>query len=62
MWTAGRDELPGEFDESTVAGWGAGLQRILAGAVREPDPDWRLLAGPAWRHENRGQGPEQLHG
>ena len=34
-----------EFDESTVAGWAAGLRRILAGAVREPDRDWRLLAG-----------------
>jgi non-ribosomal peptide synthetase component F len=36
-----------EFDESTVAGWSADLRRILAGAVREPDRDWRLLAGPA---------------
>ena len=51
-----------EFDESTVAGWAAGLRRILAGAVRDPDRDWRLLAGPASRHENRVQGPEQLHG
>jgi condensation enzyme len=42
-----------EFDESTVVGWAAGLRRILAGAVREPDRDWRLLAGPAARHENR---------
>ena len=42
-----------EFDESTVAGWTAGLRRILAGAVREPDRDWRQLAGPASRHENR---------
>jgi hypothetical protein len=42
-----------EFDEGTVAGWAAGLRRILAGAVREPDRDWRLLAGPAQRHENR---------
>jgi len=42
-----------EFDESTVAGWAAGLRRILAGAVREPDRDWRLLAGPAARHETR---------
>ena len=42
-----------EFDEGTVAGWAAGLRRILAGAVREPDRDWRLLAGPAPRHENR---------
>jgi hypothetical protein len=36
-----------EFDEATVAGWAAGLRQILAGAVREPDRDWRLLAGPA---------------
>jgi condensation enzyme len=36
-----------EFDESTVAGWAAGLRRILASAVRDPDQDWRLLAGPA---------------
>ncbi len=36
-----------EFDESTVAGWAAGLRRILVGAIREPDRDWRLLAGPA---------------
>src|SRR6185437_14188921 len=42
-----------EFDESTVAGWAAGLRRILAGSVREPDRDWRLLASPAARHENR---------
>jgi len=35
-----------EFDESTVQGWTDGLRRILAGAVREPDQDWRLLAGP----------------
>jgi uncharacterized protein (DUF2252 family) len=41
-----------EFDESTVAGWAAGLRRILAAAVREPDRDWRLLAGPASRHES----------
>jgi len=32
-----------EFDESTVTGWAAGLRQILAGAVREPDRDWRLL-------------------
>jgi hypothetical protein len=32
-----------EFDEITVAGWAASLRRILAGAVREPDQDWRLL-------------------
>jgi len=42
-----------EFDESTVAGWAAGLRQILAGAVREPDRDWRLLTGPASRQENR---------
>ena len=42
-----------EFDESTVAGWAAGLRRILTGAVREPDRDWRLLAGPVSRQENR---------
>ncbi|MDQ2815336.1 MAG: condensation domain-containing protein [Actinomycetota bacterium] len=42
-----------EFDESTVAGWAASLRRVLAGGVREPDRDWRLLAGPASRHENR---------
>jgi condensation enzyme len=42
-----------EFDESTVAGWAAELRRILAGAVREPDRDWRQLASPASRHENR---------
>src|SRR5579871_4026230 len=40
-----------EFDESTVVGWTAALRRILAGAVREPDRDWRLLAGPASRRE-----------
>jgi len=42
-----------EFDESTVQGWTDGLRRILAGAVREPDQDWRLLTGPATRAENR---------
>jgi hypothetical protein len=42
-----------EFDEATVAGWAAGLRRILAAGVREPDGDWRLLAGPAAQHENR---------
>jgi condensation enzyme len=42
-----------EFDETTVAGWSADLRRILAGGVREPDQDWRLLAGPASRRENR---------
>jgi hypothetical protein len=35
-----------EFDESTVRGWAVGLRQILAGAVREPDRDWRLLAKP----------------
>jgi len=38
---------PDEFDQSTVAGWAAGLREILASAVREPDQDWRLLPGPA---------------
>jgi non-ribosomal peptide synthetase component F len=42
-----------EFDESTVEGWAAELRRILAGAVRDPDRDWRLLAGPAPKHGNR---------
>ncbi len=42
-----------EFDESTVQGWTEGLRRILAGGVREPDQDWRLLTGPATRTENR---------
>jgi hypothetical protein len=42
-----------EFDESTVAGWAADLRRILAGAIREPDGDWRLLPGPSSRRENR---------
>ena len=36
-----------EFDERTVAGWAAGLRRILAGGGAEPDRDWRLLAGTA---------------
>ena len=36
-----------EFEESTVAGWAASLRRIMADAVREPDQDWRLLAGPS---------------
>ena len=36
-----------EFDESTMKDRAAELRRILAGAVREPDRDWRLLAGPA---------------
>ncbi|MDQ2814664.1 MAG: condensation domain-containing protein [Actinomycetota bacterium] len=44
-----------EFDEATVAGWAAGLRQILAGAVREPDRDWRFLAGPTARHDNRVQ-------
>jgi hypothetical protein len=34
---------PGEFDESTVAGWAAGLRRILAGAIRDPDQNWKTL-------------------
>jgi hypothetical protein len=42
-----------EFDESTVQGWTAELRRILTGAVRDPDQDWRLLAGPTPRRENR---------
>jgi condensation enzyme len=41
-----------EFDESTVAGLAAGLRRILTGGVREPDRDWRLLAGPASQHDS----------
>ncbi len=32
-----------EFDESTVASWAAGLQRILTSAVRDPDQDWKTL-------------------
>jgi condensation enzyme len=32
-----------EFDESTVAGWATDLQRILAGAVGDPDQDWKTL-------------------
>ena len=32
-----------EFEESTVQGWTAGLKRILASAVRDPDQDWRQL-------------------
>jgi condensation enzyme len=47
----------GESGEGTVAGWAAGLRRILAGAVREPDRDWRQLASPAPRPGNRGPGP-----
>ncbi len=34
---------PDEFDESTVAGWAAGLRQILTGAVRDPDQDWKAL-------------------
>ena len=33
-----------EFEESTAKGWSAGLKRILAGAVRDPDQDWRRAA------------------
>jgi hypothetical protein len=51
-----------EFDESTVAGWAARLRQILASAVRDPDQDWKLLTGPASRHETPVQDPEQLHG
>jgi non-ribosomal peptide synthetase component F len=32
-----------EFEASTVQGWTAGLKRILASAVRDPDQDWRHL-------------------
>ena len=32
-----------EFEESTVVSWSAGLTRILANAVRDPDQDWRQL-------------------
>jgi condensation enzyme len=32
-----------EFEESTVRGWTAGLNRILARAARDPDQDWRTL-------------------
>jgi hypothetical protein len=34
---------PEEFDESTVAVWGADLRRILTSAVRDPDQDWKNL-------------------
>jgi hypothetical protein len=34
---------PGEFAESTVVGWAAGLRRILTSAVRDPDQDWKTL-------------------
>jgi non-ribosomal peptide synthetase component F len=32
-----------EFEESTVRGWTTGFRRILTGAVRDPDQDWRQL-------------------
>lgn len=32
-----------EFEASTVQGWSAGLKRILASAVRDPDQDWKHL-------------------
>jgi hypothetical protein len=32
-----------EFEASTAEGWTAGLKRILASAVRDPDQDWRPL-------------------
>ena len=32
-----------EFEESTPEAWSAGLKRILASAVRDPDQDWRQL-------------------
>jgi non-ribosomal peptide synthetase component F len=32
-----------EFEASTVQGWTAGLKRILASAVRDPDQDWKHL-------------------
>ena len=32
-----------EFEESTAEGWTAGLRRILASAVRDPDQGWRQL-------------------
>jgi hypothetical protein len=34
---------PDEFDESTVAGWAAGLRQILTSAVHDPDQDWKTL-------------------
>jgi condensation enzyme len=34
---------PDEFDESTIAGWAAGLRQILTSAVRDPDQDWKTL-------------------
>jgi hypothetical protein len=36
-----------EFNQTTVESWVAGLRQILTSAVRKPDQDWRLLAGPA---------------
>jgi condensation enzyme len=48
-----------EFDESTVASWAAGLRRILASAVRDPDQDWRQLTGSVARHRNPAQDAEQ---
>jgi hypothetical protein len=32
-----------EFKASTMEGWTAGLKRILASAVRDPDQDWKQL-------------------
>jgi hypothetical protein len=32
-----------EFEASTAQSWAAGLKRILASAVRDPDQDWRQL-------------------
>ena len=32
-----------EHEASTMEGWTAGLKRILASAVRDPDQDWRQL-------------------
>ena len=32
-----------EFEASTAKGWTAGLKRILASAVRDPDQDWTQL-------------------
>jgi hypothetical protein len=32
-----------EFEESTAQSWSAGLTRILASAIRDPDQDWRQL-------------------
>jgi hypothetical protein len=34
---------PEEFEASTAEGWTAGLKRILASAVRDPDQDWKQL-------------------